>query len=77
MDDILNFGTTKQEHNSRLQQCWSIFPQLALHLTVENVNVNNLQDQSYVPVIDQRGITADHNKTAAIQQMETLKLDRC
>ena len=61
--------------NSR--QCWNVFPQLALHLTVENVNVNNLQDQSYVAVIDPRGITADPNKTAAIQQMETLKLDRC
>ena len=34
-----------------------------------------LQDQSYIPghVIDQSGITADLNKTAAIQQMETLK----
>ena len=46
-------------------------------MTVENVNVNSLQDQSYVPVIDQRDITADPIKTAAIQQMETLKLGRC
>ena len=44
MDNILIFGTTRQEHNSRLQAVLNVFPQLALHLTVESV-----QDQSYIP----------------------------
>ena len=38
MDDILIFGTTRQDTTVDSRQCRNIFPQLALHLTVENVN---------------------------------------
>ena len=38
MDDILIFGTTRQNTTVDSRQCQNAFPQLALHLTVENVN---------------------------------------
>ena len=39
MDDILIFGTTKQDTTIDSRQCRNVCPQLALHLTVvENVN---------------------------------------
>ena len=38
MDDILIFGTTRQDTTVDSRQCRNICPQLALHLTVENVN---------------------------------------
>ena len=38
MDDILIFGTTGQDTTVDSRQCRNVFPQLTLHLTVENVN---------------------------------------
>ena len=38
MDDILIFGTTRQDTIVDSRQCQNVCPQLALHLTVENVN---------------------------------------
>ena len=73
MDDILIFGTTKQDTTIDSRQCRNVCPQLALHLTVENVNFCNTSLTYLGHVIDQRGITADPNKPAAIQQMETPK----
>ena len=73
MDDILIFGTTKQEHNSRLQA-------VPKHLSSAGITLNSRKCEFCKTsltflghVIDQRGITADPNKTAAIQQMETPK----
>ena len=72
MDDILIFGTTRKDAMVDSRQCQNVCPQLVLHLTVENVNfarpVLRSWDMSLI-----RGITADPNKTAAIQQMETPK----
>ena len=42
MDDILIFGTTRQDTIVNSRQYRNVIPQLALHLTVE-------KDQSYVP----------------------------
>ena len=38
MDDILIFGTTRKDTTVDSRQCQNVCPQLALHLTVENVN---------------------------------------
>ena len=38
MDDIIIFGTTRQDTTVDSRQCRNVCPQLALHLTVENVN---------------------------------------
>ena len=38
MDDIIIFGITRQDTTVYFRQCWNVFPQLALHITVENVN---------------------------------------
>ena len=38
IDDILIFGTTRQDTTVNSRQCRNVCPQLALHLTVENVN---------------------------------------
>ena len=38
MDDILIFGTTRKDTTVDSRQCRNVCPQLALHLTVENVN---------------------------------------
>ena len=73
IDDILIFGTTRQDTTVNSRQCRNVCPQLALHLTVENVNFTTPVLRSLGHVIDQRGITADPNKPAAIQQMETPK----
>ena len=73
MDDILIFGTTRQDTTVDSRQCRNVCPQRALHLTVENVNFARPCLTFLGHVIDQRDITADPNKTAAIQQMETPK----
>ena len=74
IDDILIFGTTRQDTTVDSRQCRNVCPQLALHLTVENVNFATPCSLTFLGhVIDQRGITADPNKPAAIQQMETPK----
>ena len=38
IDDILIFGTTRQDTTVDSRQCRNVYPQLAIHLTVENVN---------------------------------------
>ena len=74
MDDILIFGTTRQDTTVHSRQCWNVFPQLALHLTVRKCKLCKTSLMILGHVIDQRGITADPNKTAVVQQMETPKL---
>ena len=68
MDDILIFGTTRQEHNSRLQ---------AVLKRLSSVGINSEFARPSLTffghIIYQRNITADPNKTAALQQMEAPK----
>ena len=73
MDGILIFATIRQECNSRLQA-------VLKHLSSADITLNRRKCEFCKTtlkflghVIDQRGIIADPNKTAAIQQMETPK----
>ena len=73
MDDILIFGTTTQEHNSRLQGVLKRLSSAGITLNSRKCEFCKTSLTFLGHVIDQRGITADPNKTAAIQQMETPK----
>ena len=74
MDDILIFGTTRQEeHNSRLQAVLKCLSSAGITLNNRKCEFCKTGLTFLGHVIDQRGITADLNKTAAIQQMETPK----
>ena len=73
MDDILIFGTTRQEHNSQLQAVLKLFSSAGITLNSRKCEFckTSLTYPGYV--IDQRSITADRNKTDTIQQMEAPK----
>ena len=73
MDDILSFGTTMQEHNSRLQEVLKHLSSGGITLNCRKCEFCKTSLMFLGHVIDQRDITADPNKTAAIQQMETPK----
>ena len=73
MDDILIFGTTRQEHNSGLQAMLKLLCSAGITLNSKKCEFCKTSLMFLGHVIDQRGITADPNKTAAIQQMETPK----
>ena len=73
MDNILIFGTTRQEHNSQLQAVLKCLSSAGITLNSRKCEFCKTGLMFLGHVIDQRGITADPNKPAAIQQMETLK----
>ena len=74
MDDILIFGgTTRQELDSRLQAVLKCLSLAGITLNGRKCEFCKTSLTFLGHVIDQRGITADPNKTAAIQQMETPK----
>ena len=73
MDDILIFGTTRQEHNSPLQAVLKRLSSAGITLNSRKCEFCKTNLMFLGHVINQRGITADPNKTAAIQQMETPK----
>ena len=73
MDNILIFGTTRQEHNSRLQAVLKCLSSAGITLNSRKCEFCKTNLTFLGHVIDQRGITANPNKTAAIQQMETPK----
>ena len=73
MDDILMFGRTKHEHDSRL---WAVLRQLSsagVTLNSRKCEFNKTQITFLGHVINHQGISADPNKTAAIDQMESPK----
>ena len=73
MDDILIFGKTKQEHDVRLQAVRKRLSSAGVTLNSKKCEFckNNITFLGHV--INQQGIAADPNKTAAIVQMETPK----
>ena len=73
MDDILIFGETKQEHDIQLQVVLKHLSSASVTLNSKKCEFckNNLTFLGHV--INQQGIAADPNKTAAIEQMETPK----
>ena len=76
MDDVLIFGTTRQEHNSQLQAVLKRLSSARITLNSRKFEFCKTSLMFLGHAIDQRGITADPNKTAAmqhIQQMETPK----
>ena len=73
MDDILIFGTTRQEHNSQLQAVLKRLSSAGITLNSRKCEFYKTNLMFLGHVIDQRDITADPNKTAAIQQIETPK----
>ena len=73
MDDILIFGTTRQEHNSQLQEVLKRLSSAGITLNSRKCEFCKTSLMFLGHVIDQRGITAHPNKTAATQQMETPK----
>ena len=73
MDNILIFGTTRQEHNSRLQAVLKRLSSASITLNSRKCEFYKTSLMFLGHVSDQRGITADPNKTTAIQQMETPK----
>ena len=73
MDDIFIFGTARQEHNSRLQAVLKHLSSAGIILNSGKCEFCKTSLTFLGHVINQRGITTDPNKTAAIQQMETPK----
>ena len=73
MDDSLIFGTTRQEHNSQLQAVLKSLSSAGITLNSRKCELYKTYLTFLGHAIGQRGITAEPNKIAAIQQMEIPK----
>lgn len=70
---ILVFGRTKQEHDNRLQAALNHLSSAGVTLNSKKCEFRKTQITFLGHVINRLGISADPNKTAAIEQMETPK----
>ena len=73
MDDVLIFGQTKQQHDTRLHRVLQKIKKAGVTLNKEKCEFN--QESLYIlgHRIDRNGVAPDPNKTAAILKMETPK----
>lgn len=69
MDDILVYGTTMEQHNSRLNKVMHRVQSAGLKLNMEKCSFRQSQLKFLGHLIDQSGIRPDPEKVAAIQQM--------
>ena len=73
MDDILIYGITKREHDDQLQAVLKRLSSVGVTLNSKKCEFCKNQLTFLGHVVNHQGISADPNKTAAIEQTETLK----
>jgi len=69
MDDILVFGATQMEHNTRLEQVLKKLEQEVVTLNPEKCSFNQESVKFLGYIIDSSGIKADPDKISAVQNM--------
>jgi len=73
MDDILVFGQSQEQHNTRLGSVLQRLSTSDITLNSKNCEFSKNKLIFLGHVIDQNGISPDPSKTAAIKQMEVPK----
>ena len=70
MDDILVFGKDQPEHDARLQEVLERIETAGAILNPDKCKINKNSVKFLGHVIDDKGITADPDKTKTLHQME-------
>lgn len=71
MDDIFIFGRDQSEHDARLAAALSSIRDAGVTLNADKCSFSQTSISLLGHIIDQKGVSADPSKTAAVLQMET------
>ncbi|KAL5494299.1 hypothetical protein EMCRGX_G015600 [Ephydatia muelleri] len=73
MDDVLEFGSSQEEHDDRLKAVLKRIEEAGMRLNPDKCAFSRHQVKFLGHIVDQRGIQADPEKTSAILKLPTPK----
>ena len=73
MDDVLDFGSTKEEHDTRLMKVLKRLEEVGATLNRAKCEISRPTIKFLGHILDKQGIQADPEKTSAIMKMEAPK----